>query len=141
MDQSQLYIQTNLIRFLYRLKAVNPNIDGDLVSEADAFFAGNHRRPDMAYYTNEQIKNARKEYVTVDFVIEIISKNDQIQKVADKMEDYRRAGVQVVWQIFPQRQEIHVYRGKQMTICVGDDLCSAEPVIEGFVLPTSDIFA
>jgi Putative restriction endonuclease len=73
-------------------------------------------------------------------VIEVISKQQNMPKVVKKMQDYRRAGVQVIWHIFPENQEIHVYKGKAMTVCVGDDLCSAEPVIEGFVLPAKDVF-
>jgi hypothetical protein len=35
---------------------------------------------------------------------------------------------------------VHVYHGKNMAVCVGDDLCSAEPVVKGFIVPTKDIF-
>jgi len=31
-------------------------------------------------------------------------------------------------------------RGKNMTICIGDDPCSADPVIPGFAMPSQDIF-
>lgn len=141
MDKTQLYLFTNLLHFLYRLKAVNAEIDGDLISEGDAFFASNHRRPDIAFYTGAQIQAARRnEDVHPDFVIEVISKNDQAEKLVKKMNDYRAAGVPVIWQIYPANQQIHVYRGKQMTVCSGDDLCSAEPVVPGFVLPAKEVF-
>jgi len=141
MDKTQIYILANLTRFLYTLIAVNPRIDGDLIAEGDTFFAGNHRRPDIAYYTKAQLHAARlNEDVHPDFLIEIISHNDQIIKVLQKMVDYRAAGVKVIWHIFPQQQEVHVYNGKQMTVCTGDDICSAEMVIEGFALPVKDIF-
>lgn len=141
MDKTQLYILLNLMRFLTHLKISTPHLMGELLSEGDTFFAGNHRRPDIAYYTDAQIQAARhNEDVHPDFVIEVISKNDQLEKVARKMEDYRAAGVPVVWHIFSQSKQVHVYRGKQMTICTGDDLCSAEPVIPGFVLPVGEVF-
>ncbi len=141
MDKTQLYILINLMRFLAHLKASGLQIIGELVSEGDTFFAGNHRRPDIAYYNDAQIQAARhNEDVHPDFVIEVISKHDQLEKVARKMEDYRAAGVAVVWHIFSQFKQVHVYRGKRMQICTGDDLCSAEPVIPGFVLPVGEIF-
>lgn len=141
MDKMQLYILTNLIRFLYSLKASYPKIDGDLVAEGDTFFAGNHRRPDIAYYTEAQIQAARNnEDVHPDFVIEVISKNDQAEKLVKRMGDYWAAGVQVIWQIYPENKQIHVYNGKNMTVCSGDDLCSAEPVVPGFVLPVHEVF-
>ena len=141
IDKTQLYILTNLIHFLYVLKTARPGLDGDLVAEGDTFFAGNHRRPDIAYYTKKQIQDARENKdVHPDFVIEVISKQDQMVKVLDKMKDYRNAGVKVIWHIFPQQQEIHVYHGKKMTVCTGEDICSAEPVIEGFTLPVKEVF-
>lgn len=141
MDKTQLYILTNLIRFLYSLKASYPKIDGDLVAEGDTFFAGNHRRSDIAYYTEAQIQAARNnEDVHPDFVIEVISKNDQAEKLVKRMGDYWAAGVQVIWQIYPENKQIHVYHGKHMTVCSGDDLCSAEPVVPGFVLPVHEVF-
>ena len=105
------------------------------------FFAGNHRKPDIAYFTDEQIDAARyNEDIHPDFVIEMISKNDQLERVAEKMENYRKAEVAVVWHVFPTRNEVHVYRGKQMSVCTGEDLCSAEPVIPGFVISVNEIF-
>lgn len=41
---------------------------------------------------------------------------------------------------FPKLKQVHVYRGKQMTICTDDDICSAEPVIPGFLIPASGVF-
>jgi len=141
MDKSQLYILVNLTRFLYGLKSVNPNIKGDLIAEGDTFFVGNHRRPDIAFWTDDQIAAGRREEEVVpDFVIEIISKNDQVERVEDKMEDYLAAGVKVVWKVLPRLQRVDVYRGRTITVCKGQDLCSAEPVIEGFVLTAADVF-
>lgn len=141
MDRTQLFIARNLTQFLYRLKANNLGVNGELIAEGDVFFAGNHRRPDIAYFTDEQIDAARyNEDIHPDFVIEVISKNDQLERVAEKMENYRKAEVAVVWHVFPKRNEVHVYRGKQMMVCTGEDLCSAEPVIPGFVISVNEIF-
>lgn len=67
------------------------------------------------------------------FVIEVISTNDQMNLVHEKMEDYRNAEVPVVWHILPKRKEVHVYLyGKNMTICKGEEVCSAAPVLPDF---------
>lgn len=140
MDKSQLYILNNLINFFIGLKMAK-SLDGNLIAEGDTFFAGNHRRPDIAYYTEAQIQAGRRnEDVHPDFVIEVISKKDQVEKLVDKMKDYWAAGVKVIWQIYPSQQQVHVYHGKKMLVCMGDDLCSAEPVVEGFVLAAKDVF-
>jgi Uma2 family endonuclease len=63
--------------------------------------------------------------------------------VEDKMEDYRAAGVQVVWQVFPKFEKIHVYAGthlNQMTVCRGEEICSAAPVLPDFVLAVGEVF-
>jgi Uma2 family endonuclease len=141
MDKTQLYILANLMRYMRHLQFNNPEIDGELIAEGDTFFDGSHRRPDIAYYTHDLLTAARyNEDVHPDFVIEVISTNDQVNRLVEKMKDYRAAKVKVIWHVFPEHQQIHVYRGKNMTVCEGDDLCSAEPVIEGFLITVNDVF-
>ena len=139
MDRTQIFIQNNLLNFFYQLKATT-GISGNLIAEGDTFFAGNHRRPDMAYYTDDQIETGRKdEEVSPAFVIGVISNQDQMNKVHAKMKDYRAANVQVIWHIFPKLEEVHVYHGKNMVVCLGDDICSAQPVIAGFEMTVKDV--
>lgn len=54
--------------------------------------------------------------------------------------NYRNAGVQVVWQIFPVFEEIHVYHGLTMQVYRGTDRCSAAPALPAFELPVSEVF-
>ncbi|MEK7257966.1 MAG: Uma2 family endonuclease, partial [Bacteroidota bacterium] len=136
MDYTQFHFVKKLNRFLYSL-----GIAGEFIVEGDTFYSGAHRRADVAFFTDEQIEEAKHGTPPVpQFVIEVISKNDQKEKVNKKMQDYRAAEVEIVWQVFPKTKEVHVFRGKQMTICSGDDVCSAEPVIPGFKLTTREIF-
>jgi Uma2 family endonuclease len=139
-NRKQFFIIENLMVLLDTLR-FEKKASGLLISGGDNFFKGNHRRPDIAYYTQEQIRLAQDDanIVVPQFVVEVISTNDQMNKVVLKMKDYRAAEVPIVWHIFPNQNEIHIYRGKQMTICVGDDICSAEPVINGFVLTVNDV--
>jgi hypothetical protein len=61
----------------------------------------------------------------------------------DKMGDYRNAGVKVVWHIFTIKNEVHVYAGENLTyltVCKGDMVCSAAPVLSQFALSVNDIF-
>ncbi|MEM1124365.1 MAG: Uma2 family endonuclease [Bacteroidota bacterium] len=139
-DKTQFRIQRNLVRFFYSL-FFNKNVKGDLIAEGDTRFLTNHRRPDLAYYTDEQIeKAANKRGVTPEFVLEVISTNDQVNALAKKMRDYRAAEVKVVWLIFPELKEIHVYRGLDAHIHEGDSICSADEVITGFQMKVSDVF-
>ena len=141
MDKKQFFIIENLMAWLDTLRS-EKRADGRLIVEGDNFFSGAHRRPDIAYYTYEQIRltqNDNAHTVVPQFVIEVISSNDQMNSVVKKMKNYRSAEVPIVWHIFPNQHEIHVYRGKQMTVCVGEDICSAEPVVSGFKMSVNDV--
>ena len=140
MNQYQQFICDNLIDFFteLRLKGI---INGRLSPEVDTFFLTDiHRRPDLAYFSDVQRKlMANGQNQVPQFVIEIISNTDQMNRVIEKMQDYRTAEVPVIWHIFPKYNEIHVYNGKKMTVCVGDDICSAYPVLPDFKMSVNDI--
>lgn len=139
MNQIQQFIWLNLKNFLEQLRAKNPEI-GELIPEVDTFFGENMRRPDIAYFSPEQIETFRHTNQVPQFTVEIISKREQLNAAHEKMADYRNANVAVVWHVFPKLREIHVYKGKQMTICLADDICSAEPAIPGFKILVEDVF-
>jgi len=141
MNKNQFFILKNLIRFFFSIDAKS-TINGELIPEGDTFFGKHHRRPDIAYYTNQQIEDARQDLDAVPlFVIEIISSKDQINKVHLKMKDYRNSGVKIVWHIFPELEEVHVYSNNatKMQVRTEKDSCSAEPVIKGFKIAVEDI--
>ena len=78
--------------------------------------------------------------VNVEF-IEIISPTDNYLKVNKKLREYFKAGVKVVWQIVPEEQTVYVYTSPtKVTICEGDTVCSAAPVVTDFTIPAKDIF-
>lgn len=144
MDRSQLYMLHNLQTF-FRQLLNEGRAHGDLISEPDLFFLTNHRRPDICWLTDEQIYALAnpEAYEVPAFVIEVISSNDQVNKVKKKMLDYRDAGVKVVWHVLPKYQEVEVYSGKNlenMTVCSGEKTCSAAPALPAFQLPANAIF-
>lgn len=139
MNQQQQFIWLNLKLFLEMLRASNSAL-GELIPEVDTFFGASHRRPDIAYFSPEQIGLLRQGNQVPQFVVEIISGKDQLNAAHEKMEDYRNADIPVVWHVFPKLHTIHIYRGKDMRICTKGDNCSAEPVIPGFVLPVEQVF-
>jgi Uma2 family endonuclease len=145
MNKEQLYMLRNFQK-LFRQLINEGKVHGELISEPDLFYRTDHRRPDICWLTDEQIDalaNPETNEVPA-FIIEVISTNDQIKKVKEKMLNYRDAGVQVVWHVFPQLKQVDVYSGKnlsQMIVCSGDDLCSAAPVLPDFVIPVSAVFS
>lgn len=143
MDYTQFYIAQNL-RDLFENLRFAKIINGILISEGDVFFLEKHRRPDIAYFTPKQVDAAADGVNPMpEFVIEVISNTDAINRVNRKMQNYRAAEVKVVWHIFPQTQEVHVYCGDNLdTVYIkrGDAICSAEPVLPDFKISVNDIF-
>ncbi len=141
IKQDEFFILNFLSKFFYA--RIEPRAGGMLITEGDTWTSDyRFRKPDMAYYSEEQ-----KKLIVVgknalpDFVIEIISKNDVINKVYEKVAEYFDAGVKVVWLIFPEGAYIHVYSSiNDILICRNDALCSAEKAVSGFSMPASDIF-
>ncbi|MBC7775369.1 MAG: Uma2 family endonuclease [Phycisphaerae bacterium] len=140
MNQIQSLIWRKFKNLLLLLSNQKGAPMGEFMQEVDTFFGKSHRRPDIAYFSEAQLAAIPTGNQVPQFVIEIISKTDQMALVHLKMQDYRRAEVKVVWHIFPELQEVHVYHGDQMTICRGEKLCSASPVLPDFEMAAQDIF-
>lgn len=83
---------------------------------------------------------AAGENQTPEFVIEIISKTDNINRVTKKVQNYREAKVAVIWHIFPDLEEVHIYKGTNMVTLTGNDICSAAPTLPDFKIAVDDIF-
>jgi Uma2 family endonuclease len=140
MDYTQVFILDNLLNFFEQLK-MQGKVSGRLAGEIDTFFSESHRRPDICYLTNEQMRAARDGFPPVpSFVVEIISDNDKMKRVQKKMLDYWRAEVPVIWHIFPDLEIVHVYHGKKMTVFMKNEICSAEPILPDFAMSVNDIF-
>lgn len=140
MDKKQFYIFANLNNLFFD-KGYRSL--GTFVSEYDTMLSGiQMRRPDIAYFTQQQVENtAIGEDEIPEFVIEIISKTDNPYKIEEKITEYFKAGIKVVWSIFPDPKLVYVYTSrKQVQICMDDDICSAKPVLPEFEISVNDIF-
>jgi Uma2 family endonuclease len=88
-----------------------------------------------------------------DLAVEIRSPYDEPDELAFKVEQYLRAGAQLVWVIHPPRQSVPgsatVYRargvaggpGGSPTVLGPDDFLVGDPVLPGFRLRLSDLWA
>jgi Uma2 family endonuclease len=141
MNKAQFHIYTFLNRLFI---AKGYWTKGTFVAEQDVQLSGiQMRRPDMAFFSVEQennMKNGKDEIP--EFVIEVISGSDNFYKVEEKISEYFKAGVKVVWNIIPDEQIVQVYTSrKTIKICTDDDICSAAPVLAEFEITAREIFA
>ena len=134
-----------LIRKLIRLfnKTNDSQKGGLLIQEQDVRLTGIQiRRPDLAFFSAKQIDDSIKDEDPIpEFVIEVISTNDQIIPVKNKLNEYFKGGVRVVWLIFMDEQAVEIYTSRRnVKICLEDDICSASPVLPDFEISVADIF-
>lgn len=135
------YILYNLRTFFTSL-FFEKKVSGSFEAEIDIFLQESiHRRPDMSYFTEEQcIAMAHDQLPIPQFIIEVVSSGDTLAKQNAKMKNYREADIKVIWQIFPETQEVIITRGKESITCFGEDICSAHPIIPSFEISIEDIF-
>ena len=76
-----------------------------------------------------------------DFVAEVVSPNDRIDDLEQKIIDYRQAGVRLVWIVFPALQIARVHRPDRTIAEVGvNELLTGEGVLPGFQVRLGDLF-
>ncbi len=70
-----------------------------------------------------------------DFVVELRSPSDSLEKLRAKMKEYLENGVQLGWLIDPETQQVEIYRPiRDIEILQSPTTLSGEDVLPGFVL-------
>jgi Uma2 family endonuclease len=121
---------------------------GILISKPEIILSESQlRRPDIAYFTDEQAYQGREGIdIIPEFIIEVISGGDKMIDVENKLTEYFKAGaggvpLKVVWHIIPAQEVVYVYTSRSdVKICFDKDICSAKPVLEDFEISVEDIF-
>ncbi len=140
MNRKQLFI-FDVLNLLFIEKGLYKK--GSLIPESDVQLTGiQMRRPDIAFFTREQVYQGREGTdIIPDFAIEVISSGDKMIDVENKLIEYFKAGVKVVWHIIPAQEVVYVYTSRsEVKICFDKDVCSAKPVLEDFEISVEDIF-
>lgn len=93
-------------------------------------------RPDASYFTADQFGGGPLPKGTAlstapALVVEVISPGDRDGDVSAKIADYLEAGVRMLWVVYPERSQVHVYRPGQRVVLVQD----GEELTGGDVLP------
>jgi Uma2 family endonuclease len=106
---------------------------------------GNVRSPDVTFVSLEKLPGGTspESYgaVVPDLAVEVLSPNDSLRRVGDKIGEYFECGVPLVWLVDPARQTVTVYRSLLETeLLTVDDVITAEPVLPGFSCPVADFF-
>jgi Uma2 family endonuclease len=79
--------------------------------------------------------------IVPDLAVEVISPNDMVYEVDEKIKEYLDAGFPLVWVADPKAKTVTVYpRGGRAAIFSGDDELTAEAVLPGFACKVRDFF-
>jgi Uma2 family endonuclease len=103
--------------------------------------------PDIAFISRERVpRGDARSFVPFrlppDFVIEVLSPEQNVGRFTEKLQFYLRHGVRLVWVVDPIAETVTVHRPDDdpVTLTAGDTLDGAD-VVPGFTLPVADIFA
>jgi len=105
------------------------------------------RAPDVAFVAKERIPAAGVPEtgfwaVAPDLVAEVISPNDRMTEIQDKVTDYLAAGVRLVWVVDPKTETVTVYQSlKQVKVLIAGDVLEGEDVLPGFSLTLQKLFS
>ena len=105
------------------------------------------RRPDVAFVSPARWPLGRSLPMTGDWnvvpdlTVEVISPNDVFKDVLAKVREYFHHGVQVVWVIAPEEQQVYVYDSPtHVRILTGQDALTGGEVVPGFHMPLEQLF-
>jgi Uma2 family endonuclease len=105
------------------------------------------RRPDVSFVSyarwprGQRVPATAAWAVTPDLAVELVSPTNPADAVLGKVHEYFRAGVRLVWVIYPEATQIHVYRApKRIQVLDLEDDLTGNTVLPGFRLPVKTLF-
>lgn len=136
----------------YQLTAWSEQDKTGDVFESDGMFTlpnGAKRAPDAFWITKEKYfslpeveREEKFAQIVPDFVIELRSKSDGLEKLQEKMDEYIENGVRLGWLIDPYERKVHIYRGNGEVEVLENPLkISGEDVLQGFELDLKEIWS
>ncbi len=104
-----------------------------------------HLRPDLAFVRADRLRpeDLDSGYYDIipDLVVEVLSPSNRSADIADKVERYQRAGVQLIWVVDPRRRSVAVHTlGQEPTTLSDIDELDGGAVLPGFRIAVWDIF-
>jgi Uma2 family endonuclease len=103
------------------------------------------RKPGVSFICRGRLPGGKRPkghcLIAPDLAAEVPSPNDSYSEVEEKVGEYRRAGVRLIWVIHPPTRTVRVHRldGTVSDLTDADEL-SGEDVIPGFRCAVRDLF-
>lgn len=106
------------------------------------------RRPDLAYVSYDRWPRSKRPApkdawnVVPELAVEVVSQSDTANEIQEKIQDYFRCGVRLVWVVYPTLSQVLVYESPtRITVAEKTDALEGGEVLPGFRLPLEALFA
>lgn len=113
---------------------------------ADTWFElapGVIRAPHVAYVPRERIANLDPKHAlkaVPALAVEVLSTYNTAREMSRKIQQYRDAGVELIWVVDPEKCEVEVYSSLPLRILRQGDSLSDDTILPGFSVPLSVVF-
>ena len=108
---------------------------------------GADRSPDASWVSRERCEaltlEQQEKFVPLcpDFVIELMSPSDTLEKTRAKLQEYRENGAKLGWLINRKQKQIEIYRPEQVVEILNQpSQVSGEDILPGFILDLTAIW-
>ncbi|HUG91719.1 MAG TPA: Uma2 family endonuclease [Planctomycetaceae bacterium] len=105
------------------------------------------RRPDLAFVSygrwpkRRAVPRKNAWPVVPDLAVEVISPTNSMDAVLLKIREYFQAGVQQVWVVLPEEEQVYVYDSPTtIRVLTRDDELTSESILPGYRLPLAELF-
>jgi Uma2 family endonuclease len=103
------------------------------------------RSPDAAFVTKERLGPGYHGTFfpgAPDLALEVFSPSDSVPQLMRKVRQYLEHGCRVVWVVYPQTRQVHVFEaGGPDRILNADDILDAPGLLPGFSVPVAEFFS
>ncbi|MBN1311384.1 MAG: Uma2 family endonuclease [Anaerolineae bacterium] len=121
-------------------------LDGDKRSD----WVREVRQPDVSFIARKRVEAHNAEHgakegpwwLAPDLAIEIVSPTDRYVDVRQKIADYLRYGVQLIWVVEPAAEVVRVFspQEKEDHTLAESAVLSGDPVLPGWSMPLAELF-
>jgi Uma2 family endonuclease len=102
------------------------------------------RAADIVFISRERdLRPRAKGYFEIapDLVVEVLSPDDRMSRMREKLRDYFSAGVRVVWVVDPALRRVLVHRSlTDVTVLDDRQILTEEELLPGFSVPVAELF-
>ncbi len=141
--------QSRIVQKLRNWLDQQPDFEGDILSgEVGSILAEDPDTTvgiDVALFSLEVLQHQTDQTRLVRGVpilaVEILSPNDKHDEIREKIMEYRRTGVKLIWEVDPDFQTIRVHRQEQEPVMFNrNQTLAGDKVLPGFEVAVADLF-